>query len=109
MTLTEGFLSGNVFIDLARDIMYGSSQVNLNYPLRFATVGFQLVSTELLAAIADRIRIEAGYVPMHPVDEFREEDCDPDGWYDFYIDINEYSPGRVGSCIEFVVVNSRLP
>lgn len=65
MTLTEGFLSGNVFIDLARDIMYGSSQVNLNYPLRFATVGFQLVSTELLAEIADRIRIEAGYVPMH--------------------------------------------
>ena len=80
MTLTEGFLSGNVFIDLAGDIMYGSSQVNLNYPLRFATVGFQLVSTELLAEIADRIRIEAGYAPMHPVDEFREEDCDPDGW-----------------------------
>ena len=51
MTLTEGFLSGNVFIDLAGDIMYGSSQVNLNYPLRFATVGFQLVSTELLAEI----------------------------------------------------------
>ena len=101
MTLTEGFLSGNVFIDLAGDIMYGSSQVNLNYPLRFATVGFQLVSTELLAEIADRIRIEAGYAPMHPVDEFREEDCD--------IDINEYSPGRVGSCIEFVVVNSDSP
>ena len=109
MTLTEGFLSGNVFIDLAGDIMYGSSQVTLNYPLRFATVGFQLVSTELLAEIADGIRIEAGYAPMHPVDEFREEDCDPDGWYDFYIVVNEYSPGRVGSCIEFVVVNSDSP
>lgn len=109
MTLTEGFLSGNVFIDFGSEIMYGSGQVNLNYPLRFATVGFQLVSTELLAEIADRIRMEAGYVPMHPVDEFREEDCDQDGWYDFYIDINEYSPGRVSSCIEFVVVNSDSP
>lgn len=106
MTLTEGFLSGNVFIDFGSEIMYGSGQVNLNYPLRFATVGFQLVSTDLLAEIADRIRMEAGYVPMHPVDEFREEDCDQDGWYDFYIDLNEYSPGRVSSCIEFVVVNS---
>ena len=67
--------------------MYGSSQVNLKLSAPLCDRGFP--ACEYGAAGGDRgpDRIEAGYAPMHPVDEFREEDCDPDGWYDFYIDI----------------------
>ena len=59
--------------------------------------------------VADRIRMEKGYFPMHPWDG-RTDDVDCDGWYDFYIGISKL-PGdhqqcQLDSSISFVVVNS---
>ena len=106
MNLIEGFLKDELFIDFGSEIMYGEDQVYDTYPCRFATVGFQLMSTNGLCQIADRIRKDAGFVPLHPLDEYTEDTCDQEGWYDFYIGLNDYDDGRLDSCIDFVVVNS---
>ena len=66
MTLIEGVLKDHVFIDFGSEIMYGDDQMYLDYPCRFATVGFELMATSLLGEIADRIRKDRGYKPMHP-------------------------------------------
>ena len=46
---------------------------------------------------------------MHPMDEYTDDTCDNDGWYDFYVGINGYTESHMDSCIEFVVVNSNSP
>lgn len=106
MTLAEGFIRDEVYIDFGSEVTYGSDQVYLDYPCRFPTVGFQLVATAGLSRIADRIRKDAGYRPMHAMDEYSDGDCDQEGWYDFYCGINGFTGSRMGSCIEFIVVNS---
>ena len=106
MTLMEGFVKDEVFIDFGTEIMYGSDQAYISYPIRFATVTFQLLATNALSQIADRIRKDLGFKPMHPMDEFTDETCDNDGWYDFYVGINGYADNQMDSCIEFIVVNS---
>ncbi|HAE80871.1 MAG TPA: hypothetical protein DCG70_04810 [Lachnoclostridium sp.] len=106
MTLIEGFVRDEIFIDFGVDILYGSDQCYINYPCRFPTVGFQLMATNGLSQIADRIRKDMGVKPMHPMDEFTDDTCDNDGWYDFYVGINGYAQNHMDSCIEFVVVNS---
>ena len=106
MTLIEGFVRDEIFIDFGVDILYGSDQCYINYPCRFPTVGFQLMATNGLSQIADRIRKDMGFKPMHPMDEFTDDTCGNDGWYDFYVGINGYAQNHMDSCIEFVVVNS---
>ena len=106
MNLTEGFVENSIFIDFGSEVNYGSDQVYVDYPCRFATVGFQLMSTEGLAEVADRIRMAEGYKPMHACGEYGDADCDQEGWYDFYIGINDLAVTRMDTCIEFVVVNS---
>lgn len=106
MTLTEGFIRDEIFIDFGSENMYGDDQCNIDYPCRFPTVGFQLIATNGLVQIADRIRKEAGFKPMHPMDEYTDETCDNDGWYDFYVGLNGFSDNHMDSCIEFVVVNA---
>ena len=103
----EQIAKDHIFIDFAAEVMYGSDQMYLDYPVRFATVEFQLRDTALLSEIADRIRKDAGFAPFHPMDEYTDEMCDQDGWYDFYIGLNEWDKTRVDSCIEVVVCNSR--
>ena len=109
MTLLEGFVKDEIFIDFGVDVLYGSDQCNVNYPSRFQTVGFQLMATNGLSQIADRIRKDLGFAPMHPMDEYTDDTCDNDGWYDFYVGINGYAENHMDSCIEFVVVNSNSP
>ena len=106
MTLLEGFVKDEIFIDFGADVLYGSDQCYVNYPCRFPTVGFQLMATNGLSQIADRIRKDLGFAPMHPMDEYTDDSCDNDGWYDFYVGINGYAENHMDSCIEFVVVNS---
>ena len=55
MTLTEGFVKDEIFIDFGSEIMFGDDQCYLDYPCRFPTVGFQLMATNGLVQIADRI------------------------------------------------------
>ena len=109
MTLTEGFLKEHMYIDRDAEVLYGSDQAYLDYPIRFPTVTFELMSTEALAQIADRIRAKEGYAPMHPMEGWTEDNCDQEGWYSFYIGLNEFSSTRLDACIEFTVVNSLSP
>ena len=106
MTLTEGFVRDEIFIDFGSEIMYGDDQCYIDYPCRFPTVGFQLMATNGLVQIADRIRKDAGFKPMHPMDEYTDETCDQKGFYNFYIGLNDWSARKCDSCIEFIVVNS---
>lgn len=106
MTLTEGFVRDEVFIDFGAEVLYGDDQCYIDYPCRFPTVGFQLMATDGLSRIADRIRVDAGFKPMHAMDEYTDDTCDNDGWYDFYVGLNGFADNHMDSCIEFVVVNS---
>ena len=106
MTLLEGFVRDEIFIDFGADVLYGSDQCNVSFPCRFPTVTFQLMATNGLSQIADRIRKDLGFAPMHPMDEYTDDTCDNDGWYDFYVGINGYAENHMDSCIEFVAVNS---
>lgn len=109
MTMFKMILRDYVFIDPGQEIMYGSDQMYVDCPRRFATVGFQLVSTVLLSSIADRIRKDIGLAPMAPMDEYTDETCDNDDWYDFYYGINDLDGGRGDGCITFIVANSDSP
>lgn len=109
MTLTEKFIADTIQLDSGADVMYGSDQIYDTYPCRFPTVEFQLVATDALVEVADRIRMEKDYLPMHPRDG-RTDEVDNDGWYDFYVGISKL-PGdhqqcQLDSSISFVVVNS---
>ena len=106
MNLIEGFVRDEIFVDFGSEIMYGSYQQNVSYPSRFPTVEFQLIATFGLSQIADRIRKDAGFKPMHPMDEFTDDTCDNEGWYDFYVGINGFTHNHMDSCIEFYVVNA---
>jgi len=108
MTLTENFIRNAIHLDASAEIMYGSDEIFDTYPCRFPTVEFQLMATDALVEIADRIRIEKGYKPMHPRDG-RTDDVDNDGWYDFYIGISRLPDDtdvHLDSSITFIVVNS---
>ena len=106
MGMFERIVEDNIFIDFGSEIIYGSDQMYVSHPERFATVNFQLMGTSLLTGMADRIRKDAGFVPFYPLDEYTDETCDGDGWYEFYISINERYEGAVDTSIEAVVCNS---
>ena len=89
MTLTENFIRNAIQLDSGAEVMYGSDQVYDTYPCRFPTVEFQLAATDALVEVADRIRMEKGYLPMHPRDG-RSDDVDNDGWYDFYVGYQDF-------------------
>ncbi len=61
MTLIEGFVRDALFIDFGADVLYGDDQAYIDYPCRFPTVGFQLMATNGLVQIADRIRKDKGF------------------------------------------------
>ena len=107
MGMFEQIIWDHIFIDFGCEVLYGDDQVYLDYPIRFATVGFQLMSTSLLSGIVDRIRKDQGFTPLHPIDEYTDEMCDGDAFYDFFIDLNDCSQTKVGTCIEAAVCNSR--
>lgn len=109
MTLTEKFIREAIQLDSNAEVIYGSDEIFDTYPCRFPTVEFQLIATDALAEIADRIRMEKEYKPMHPRDG-RIDDVDNDGWYDFYLGVSkllgENQECRLDNCITFIVVNS---
>ena len=105
-TLLGYFVEDEVFIDFGSEIMYGDDQCDLCFPCRFPTVTFQLMATNGLSRIADRIRTDPGFKPMHAMDEYTDDTCDNDGWYSFFVGLNGFADNHMDSCIEFVVVNS---
>lgn len=106
MGMFERIIQDQVFIDFGCEVLYGDDQMYLDYPTRFATVGFQLMSTSLLSGIVDRIRKEQGFTPLHPIDEYTDEMCDGSAWYDFFIGLNDWDRTKVDTCIEAAVCNS---
>ena len=106
MTLMEGFIRDEIFIDFGTEIMYGDDQAYIDYPVRFPTIGFQLMATSGLSRIADRIRKDKGFKPMHAMDEYTDDTCDNEGFYDFYIGLNGFSDTHMDNGIDFVVVNA---
>lgn len=109
MTMFEAVLKESVFIDFELDPLFGSDQMDVDYPHRFATVEFKLANTSVLSSLADRIRKDMGFAPMALMDEYTDETCDTDGWYDFYYGINALGAGIGDNCIAFIVVNSDSP
>ncbi len=109
MTLTENFIHDAIHLDAGAEIMYGTDEVYDTYPCRIPTVEFQLMATDALVEVADRIRLEKGYKPMHPRDG-RTDDVDSDGWYNLYVGISKLpgdnQPCQIDSYITFIVVNS---
>ena len=108
MTLTENFIRDAVQLDSGAEIIYGSDEFFDTYTCRFPTVEFMLSATDALVEVADRIRMEKGYFPMHPRDGHTDA-VDTDGWYDFYIGISKLPNDvdvHLDNCITFVVVNS---
>lgn len=109
MTLTENFICNTIQLDSGAEVIYGSDEIFDTYPCRFPTIEFQIMATDALVEIADRIRIEKDFKPMHPRDG-RTDGVDNDGWYDFYLGVSKL-PGenqdcRLDNCITFIVVNS---
>ena len=109
MTLTEHFIHESIQLESGAEVMYGSDQIYDSYLCRFPTVEFQLMATDALVEVADRIRMEKGYLPLHPRDG-RTDDVDNDGWYDFYVGVSrlpgDHQQCQLDSSISFVVVNS---
>lgn len=98
MTFTPDFCKTAIYIDESDDYYLGSEQINLTYPVRFATVSLQLHSTNPLDEIIDAIREQQGCLPLFPTD-LHPDDYDDNGWYNFYISLNSNSPTRVDTCI----------
>ena len=109
MGLLEAVVRDNVYIDFGVEIQYSSDQVFNSYPYRFSTVTFQLIASTLLGQIADRLRVDRGYRPMHPIDGYTDEMCDQEGFYDFHIGLNDWSETKCDTFIRFVVVNTESP
>ena len=106
MNLIEVFLKDELFIDFDCEVMYGDDQCYLSYPCRFPAVTFQLVATNGLSRIADRIRKDAGFKPMHAMDEYTDDTCDNEGWYDFYFGLNGFADNHIDNGLVFIVVNT---
>ncbi len=106
MTLAEVFARDEVFIDFDSGIRFAVAEVYADSPCRLPAVEFQLVGTAGLEKIADRIRKDEGYRPLHPLDEYTEGDCDRDGTYDFFIGLNVFWKGHLEQHICFRVENT---
>lgn len=106
MTLTENFIRETIHLDGNAEVMFGSDEMYDTYPCYIPTVEFMLVATDALAEVADRIRMEKGFLPTHPRDG-RTDEVDNDAWYDFYIGIcrlpGENQPCQLDSSITFTV------
>lgn len=109
MNLLDGVMTDHIFVDFELDPQFGSDQMYVDYPCRFATVGFMLMSTSFLTTLADRIRKDQGLTPLFPMDEYTDETCDGQGWYDFYYGINAVGEGYGDSTIEAIVAGSNCP
>lgn len=109
MTLTENFIRETIHLDGNAEVMFGSDEMYDTYPCYIPTVEFMLVATDALAEVADRIRMEKGFLPTHPRDG-RTDEVDNDAWYDFYIGMSrlphEGAAVQLDSHITFIVVNS---
>ncbi len=109
-TLIDRFMRENVSIDPHTEIMYGSDQAYVNYPRRFATVGFEICAGYGLQLLVDRLRKDLGFKPLEPIDdEDYDKDCDQTGEYYFYVGLNDYTDSKVDTCITVIIESDESP
>lgn len=109
-TLIDRFMRENVSIDPNTEIMYGSDQAYVNYPSRFATVGFEILAGYGLQLLVDRLRKDLGFKPLEPIDdEDYDKDCDQTGEYYFYVGLNDYTDSKVDTCITVIIESDESP
>ena len=108
-SLSETFINTEIFIDFSSELLFGEDEAYICYPVRFATVRFQLMPTKGLIELIDRRRYKLGYKPMYPVDGGTNRDLDDDGWYDFFVSLNSFSDSHIDTCIAAVVAGSDSP
>lgn len=68
------------------------------------TVEIALAPTMSLDRIVDKMRVELGHLPMFPDDESQPYDCD--GWYSFYVRLDNTSETKLGNMILAIVESS---
>lgn len=108
MGMFEKIIEDQIYIDFASEILFGEDQAYESYPCRFATVNFELMPTDMLDTIVNKMRWEAGY-PMLPTDTEGPDLYDPEMYYSFYTGIHDYKePGAFGR-IEVVVHSDISP
>ena len=90
-------------IDFDTEIMYSSDQTDVHFPAHFPTVIFSLRDTDVLVSLADKIRTSGGGKPLYPMEGYPEESCDQNGWYNFYIGINDFPAPPVDTSISAYV------
>lgn len=90
-------------IDFDTEIMYSSDQTDVHFPASFPTVIFSLRDTDALVSLADKIRTSGGGKPLYPMEGYPEESCDQNGWYNFYIGINDFPAPPVDTSISAYV------
>ena len=92
-----------ILIDFDEEIKYGEDQMDVHFPARFPTVIFSLRDTDALVSLADKIRTSGGGKPLYPMEGYPEEACDQNGWYNFYIGINDFPAPPVDTSISAYV------
>jgi len=107
VTILESALRDAIAVDFNAEIVYGNDQIDLCVPRRFATVNFYLMQTDALTRCVDEMRMKLGYKPVMIQDG--ASDYDLNGWYDFYISINDFDILRIDAVIECFVINSQEP
>ena len=90
-------------IDFDTEIMYSSDQMDVHFHASFPTVIFSLRDTDALVSLADKIRTSGGGRPLYPMEGYPEEACDQNGWYNFYIGINDFPAPPVDTSISAYV------
>ena len=101
MIFTPDFCAANIRIDAEGEILFGSDQINAAVP----TVNFPLRDMSGLYELADKIRMDLGYLPMMPQNEDADEESyDADGWYNFSVGVCRTQDGdALDRCITFTV------
>ena len=92
-----------ILIDFNEEITYGEIQMDVHFPASFPTVIFSLRDTDALVSLADKIRTSGGGKPLYPMEGYPEESCDQNGWYNFYIGINDFPAPPVDTSISAYV------
>lgn len=77
---------------------------DLDTDLHGNTVSVALASTTSLSRIVDKMRVALGHLPMFPDDESQPYDCD--GWYSFYVRLDNTSETGLGNSILAIVESS---
>lgn len=100
MTHDKEFWERAISVGTDCDPQYGADQIYMGYPKVFATVNLYLESTSELDYIVDEMRTVSGHKPF----VFAIDESDGvEGYYNYYIGINDIDGGCVDNAISCVV------